>query len=100
MGLSSGHINTNNAGGINGDITVGTTAVEGKLGATVLPHRKYVIIESLDTGVYIGFSSSVTTSNGIQIFKDQILMIPIGEGTQLWFIATANNKHVRFGELA
>lgn len=91
---------TNNSGGLNGDITVGTSAVEGKVGSSRLVNRKYVIIEPLDTNIYMGFNSSVTTSNGIPLFKNQFIMIPIGDGTQLWFIADSASKHVRFGELA
>lgn len=91
---------TNNNGGLNADLTVGTSSVEGKVGSARLVNRKYVVVEALDTNVYMGFSSAVTSSNGIPIFKNQILILPIGDNTQIWFIADVSSKHVRFGELA
>lgn len=91
---------TCNNGGVNADIVVGITAVEGKVGVSRLANRKYVVVEPLDSDIYFGFSSSVTTSNGIPIFKNQILMFPIGDSTQIWFISGTAGKRIRFGELA
>lgn len=81
-------------------LTVGTTAVEGKVGSSPLTGRKYVIFQAKDNGLFYGLTNSVTTSNGIEIFKDQILMVPLGENTSIYFIATGAGKAVRFQEIA
>lgn len=89
-----------NNGGVQASITVGTSAVEGKVGASVLANRKYVIFQAKDKGIFYGFDNTVTTSTGIEIFKDQLLMIPVGEGTEIWFIATDTGNDLRFQEVA
>ena len=86
--------------GVNASLTVGLTAVELKVGGSPLADRKYVIFQSQDNGVYFGFSNGVTTSNGIKIFKDQLLMMPIGDGVSFWFIADGAGKDVRIAEVS
>jgi len=88
-------------GGDQISITVGTSAVEGVItGGVPRSNRKYVIFQSQGQGVFFGFTAGVTTSNGIEIFKSQLLMIPVGENTSIYFIATSAGKEVRFQELS
>ena len=87
-------------GGDQIELTVGTTAIEGKVGGSPRVGRKYVMFQSKDVGVYYGMDNTVTTSDGIEIFKDQLLMIPLGENTTIYFIATGANKKVRFIEVS
>lgn len=87
-------------GGLQASITVGVTAIEGKVGASPLESRKYVIMQAKDNGIFYGFTSGVTTSTGIEIFKDQLIMIPIGENTDIYFIATGASKDLRFQEVS
>jgi len=89
-----------NNGGVNKALTVGTSAVELKVGASVLPLRKYVTFQPLDNGVYFGYSSGVTIANGTKLFKNQLILAPIGAGTTIFFIADAAGKDVRIGEIA
>jgi len=86
--------------GVNGAITVGTTAVEAKVGASVLLSRKYVIISPIADKVYFGFSNLVTTSTGIPLYRDQLIALPIGDGVSIWLIAESSNKEVRIGEIS
>lgn len=86
------------SGGLTGAITVGTSAVEVKVGGSALTGRIYIMMQAKDTGVFLGTSNAVTTSTGIEIFKDQILMLPTNNA--IWLIATAANKDVRIIELS
>ena len=73
------------------------TPVEGVVNIIPKSLRKYVIIEALTTGMKWGFSSS---SQSFDIFKSQLIMVPIGENTQIWFKAPASGGEVAFGELS
>ena len=89
-----------NDGAVYKALTVGTTAVELKVGASVLPLRRFITMQANDNSIYWGYDSSVTTSNGTRIFKDQFIALPIGAGTTVFLIADGAGKTVRIGELA
>jgi len=88
-----------NGSGLQSELTIGTTSVEGKVGASILTNRKYVIFLALDKGIYFGSTSAVTILTGIPIFKNQLLMVPKGQ-SQIWFIADGAGKRLRFIEEA
>jgi hypothetical protein len=85
-------------GGSTGVITVGTSAVEAKVGASALSARIYIALQAKDTGIFMGTSSAVTTSTGLEIFKDQTLLIPAN--SSIWLIASAASKTVRIIEFS
>lgn len=90
-----------NNGGSFGAITVGTSATEVKVGASPLADRKIVVIyHNGSNQLYYGLSNSVTTSNGIRIFKNQIVMITAGENTSIWLISDQSGQDVRIMEMA
>jgi len=82
------------------NISVSTTAVELKVGASPASERKMMIIQSLGNRVYIGFSNAVTTSNGIELSKRQTLFIEVSELVNVWAIASAGTIDVRIVEMA
>jgi hypothetical protein len=86
---------TLNNGGADIVLTVTTSPVEAKVGVNRKVDRKYLIIEALDTNVKMGFSSG---TQNIPIFKSQIIMIPVGENTQVWFKADSGTRTVALGE--
>lgn len=51
-----------------------TTAIEGKVGASRLANRKYVIMEALVNNVKWGFD----TNCKFDLFKSQLIILPIG----------------------
>lgn len=59
-------------GTTNGTLTIGTTAVEIKIGASPLEKRHMVmVINDSNKDIFIGFDSgTLTTSNGIPIWKN------------------------------
>jgi len=88
---------THDNGGLDKVITLTTTPVEGKVGVVRKLERKYVIIEALSKNIVWGFSN---TSQSFDLFKSQLIMVPIGENTQIWFRTTVGAGQVAFGELS
>lgn len=84
--------------GVYSELTVGTSAVEVKVGGAMLANRKYVILRPKDNTMYLGFNSSVTSTSGIKILKDEFFMLPIG--VPVWLIADGAGKKCSIGELA
>ena len=90
-----------NNGGVNGSITVGITAVEAKVGGSVLANRKTISIFHTGGGkLYYGLSNSVTTSNGIQIFKNTERPFAFGPNTHLWLISDTAGQVINIVEVA
>lgn len=88
---------THNNGGLDIIIALTTTPSEGKVGLAPKANRKYVVFEALDTGVTWGFSNS---SQSFDLFKSQLIMLPIGENTEVWFKMRNGNGAVAFGEIS
>jgi hypothetical protein len=85
-----------NNGGVDAVLTVGTSPVELRVGGTRKANRKYVVFEALDEGIKFGFSN---TTQNIPIFKNQIFFLPVGDSTQIWFVATVAGRTIAIGEL-
>ena len=88
---------THDNGGLDTIIPLTTTPVEGKVGATTKTERKYVIMEALDTNVVWGFSN---TTQSFDLFKSQLIMVPVGPNTEIWFKMKTGTGNVAFGELS
>jgi hypothetical protein len=84
--------------GLHAELTIGTTAVELKVGASALANRKYVVMRPRDNDIYYGYSSGVTTTTGMELFKGEFLMLPIG--VAVWLIASGAGKKIAIGELS
>lgn len=90
-----------NNSGVNATITVGTSAVEAKVGTSALDNRKELIIQHQGNGkLYYGLSSSVTINNGIEIFKKQTWIDDVGPDTHIWLISDTAGQDVRIVEKA
>lgn len=88
---------THNNGGLDTVIPLTTTPVEGKVGANRRVNRKYIIMEALDNNVVWGFSN---TTQSFDLFKSQLIMVPIGENTEIWFKMKTGTGSVAFAELS
>ena len=86
-------------GAVYKSLTVSTSAVELKVGASALATRQAVTLLPIDRDIYWGYDSSVTTANGTKLFKGQFLMIPIGPTVTVYLISTGSTD-VRIGELS
>lgn len=80
-----------------GSLTVSTSAVEAKVGASAASERKLLGIQPLTGPVYLGFDSSVTTSNGIKIFKNQHFILELSDMASAYLISS-NSVNVRIFE--
>jgi hypothetical protein len=88
-----------NSSGVNTAITVGTSAVEAKVGASILTGRKCLTVFNSGTAtIYYGFSNGVTTSNGTPIFKNQQVTFSIGDIVSVWLIAATSGHNIRITE--
>jgi hypothetical protein len=83
--------------GVSGAITVGTSAVEAKVGASRLANRKMLTIQPTNGPVWIGVGTSITTATGTQIFTNQVLTLSVGDVT-VFVISNAAGRDVRITE--
>jgi len=83
-----------------GTISVGTTPVELKIGASALSERKVIVIQSLGSRIYLGYDNSVTVSNGMEMSKRQVLFLEVGEHVQVFAVASSGTIDVRIQELS
>ena len=85
-----------NNGGLDTTLTIGTTAIELKVGASVKENRKLLMFTALDNGFTFGFSS---LTQNIPILKNQTVILNVGENTEVWAINTSSNKSMAVAEL-
>jgi hypothetical protein len=88
-------------GGVYGAVTLTTanTAYEAKVGVARLSNRKSLTITALDD-MFWGYDSSVTTSTGTPLYKNQQIFFSIDPDStfQVWLVASANTKSARITE--
>lgn len=82
------------------NVNVTNTAAELKVGGSRLTNRKLLIIEPLGSDIYIGYTSGVTTSNGMKITKGQIFGLPVGDTISVYAIASGGSQDTRIQELS
>ncbi|MEO0271691.1 MAG: hypothetical protein ABIM30_01205 [candidate division WOR-3 bacterium] len=88
-----------NYSGVTGNIVVGTSAIEAKVGSTRLENRKVLVIyNSSNSTIYWGFSPSLTTTSGLPIFKQQTLTIQIGDALAIYLIANTSGNNILIAE--
>jgi hypothetical protein len=90
-----------NAGGTQSALTVGTTAVELKVGASPLANRKVAtFFNNSNAIIYYGYTSAVTTTTGTPIQKNQLLGWAVGPSTSIYLIAGSAANDGRITESA
>jgi hypothetical protein len=89
-----------NTSGVNGNITVGTSAVAARVGGSNLAVRKTLTITNLGTTIiYWGYSAGVTTANGTPIYKKQMTTWEgIGPAITVYLISASAGNNVRITE--
>ena len=73
-----------------GSITVGTTAVAARVGGSNLANRKQLIISPVTYTIYMGASSSVTTSTGIPIYPGQVVAFAYSANVTPYLISASS----------
>jgi hypothetical protein len=85
--------------GTQGALTVGTSAVEAKTGASALTNRKLLtIFNNSGTTIYWGRTSGVTTSTGTPIFEKQFFTFDFAADAPVYLIAGTAGNNVRITE--
>lgn len=93
-------VDTLNSTSAYSSLTVGTSAVELKVGGSRLANRKTLFFQNTSGGtLFFGFSSSVTTANGQPVQKNQLIQLTVGDSVQVWLIASASGQDVRIMEV-
>jgi hypothetical protein len=88
-------------GGIEGAITVGTSAVEAKVGASQFTNRQLLTVQHKgNQRLFWGFTPSVTVSSGTEIFKDQSVTFEIQPEVKVYLISNQAGQNVRITEAA
>jgi hypothetical protein len=82
---------------VNAALTVGTTAIEVKVGATRLAERKGVILYNNSNRVMFWGGSGVTTANGIPLAKGESITIR-NEDVSLFVVSDQANLDARVVE--
>lgn len=112
-GLESNAVNSTSSGdlqtadiinvgtGVQGALTVSTTALEVKVGSFPLSERKLVTVYNNGTGtVFWGFTSSVTSTDGTPILKNQNAAWSVGDNQAIYLISASGSNNVRITESA
>ncbi len=86
------------SGGVYSDLTVGTSAVEVKVGGSRLSGRRVVTILPIGSTVYWGWNCSVTTATGTPIYKKQLIVFEVDDTGPICLIAASGSNSVRITE--
>jgi len=76
-------------------LDVGTSTVEAKVGSSKLEGRKVIILQSESNNVKFGFTSG---SEIFPIFKNQLIILPIGDNISLFLKSTSGTISVNIAE--
>jgi hypothetical protein len=88
-------------GAVYGAITVGTTAVELKVGGTILANRKHILFQNLSNkSIYFGFNSSVTTSTGLLVSAGSERGFDVSGSLSIWVISANTGLNCRLAEVS
>jgi hypothetical protein len=79
---------------VDGILSLNTTAVEGKIGATPLANRRYVEMEALTSKVKWGYSPACN----FNLMKGSFYIIPCGEDCTIYFKADTGTAQVSLAE--
>lgn len=85
-----------NNGGSDAVLTIGTSPVELKAGASRKTDRKLLIFMALDNNFTFGFSS---LTQSIPLYKSQVVILHVGKDTEVWAVNTESGKSMAVGEL-
>jgi hypothetical protein len=90
-----------NNGGLQGSLTVGTSPVEVRVGASRLAGRKVVTLYNNSNSIlYWGFTNTVSITTGTPLAKNQFIEWSVGDNTEIWIIAGSAGNNTRITEAA
>ncbi len=84
-----------------GAISVSTTPIEVKVGASIFEERTIITIQPLDGDVYFGYNSgTLTSSTGTKIFKGQYFIMEASDSLPVYVVAASGTVDVRITEVS
>lgn len=85
--------------GTQGNVTVGTTPVEVKVGATRLTARKRITAFNVDDNtMYWGFTNTVSATTGTPLYRNSMLDLPANDTCAVWVVASQAGRNIRVTE--
>jgi len=88
-----------NPNGVYGSITIGTVAVEARVGSQALVGRKSLnIYNKSNKSIFWGLDNNVTINTGVEVYPKQHVVWDISDNTHIWLISDTNNLDVRVVE--
>lgn len=88
-----------NGPGVNGALSVTSTASEVKVGSSRLEDRSIVTIQPLTADVWYGYDNGVTSSTGTKIFKGQVFPLEATSSLPVYVVAESGTVDVRITEV-
>lgn len=89
-----------NGPGTQTSISVSTTPVEVKVGASRFDQRYVITIQPLDGDVYFGYDSgTLTSSTGTKIFQGQYFPLEASDSLPVYVVADSGTVDVRITEV-
>ena len=84
---------------VNGNVAVTTTPVRIKVGASELAERKVFYVQPQDGNIWIGSTSSVSSTIGnanvgVKVFKNQIMPMIFTDQVQMWMVTDNGTTNV------
>lgn len=89
-----------NDGYVSGEVTVGTSAVEAKVGGSALAGREILIIYNKSNNSVFYGPSGVTTSTGVELKKGQFVSMPAGNAVGIFLIAGSASNVIVVQEMS
>jgi hypothetical protein len=83
-----------------GALSVTTTPVELKVGASPVSERKVISFQPTDGVVYYGYDSSVSSTTGTKIFSHQLIIIEASEQLAVYLVSETGTVNVRITEVS
>ena len=100
IGYNSDFSDVNNTAYLSGTVTVGTSAIEAKVGGSALDERQTVrIYNSSNAVIYFG-PAGVTISTGEPLEKKQWVSIPAGKSNPVYLIRASSSGSVIVQEMS
>jgi len=76
-----------------------TTPVLVKVGATALTERKMITIQANQNNTFLGYTSSVSSTTGIKLAKDQIVTMSAAASLTVYLVMGSGTGSARIAEI-
>lgn len=89
-----------NGPGDQASLSVSTSPIEIKVGASRLEQRTIVTVQPLNGDIYIGYNSlTLTSSTGTKVFKGQVYVLEATDSLPVYAVSESGTIDVRITEV-